>query len=322
MRGLRLFGIALICGASACFAGPAPATAPAPPSMEEIHTRFELGDYDAVLRSLNHLLSLGGKAAEGYDKHELLTLRGETHLRMKQTDAAVNAFRQAAKATDDPQKSAVDLATEILIRRSKQSEYTPKAATAGQKPVAMSIIEPEKRKLAFRALFNDEWAAVAPSLKSAKASDSLVVIASAVKTIQSRQLDMLDTVANGNDDQTKQAVNGLRDHAAELMSKALEKLGKHEQEIASLANEIVHQQVMTNGPYGRQPTDMPRRRGLQGNDRQELQGIANSATQIGVAAREIVGGLGDKTAADDLAEQANDVVQRAKRALDADYSHA
>jgi hypothetical protein len=320
MCSFRLVGIALICTVSACFA--APATAPALPTTEEIHARFDLGDYTGVLRDLNHVLSLGGKAIEGYDKHELLTLRGETHLRLKQTDAAAAAFRQAAKATDDPQKSNVDLATEILIHRSAQLAYTPKIVGAGEKHTPISIIEPDNRKLAFRAVFNDEWAAAAPSLKTAKASYSLVVIASAVKTIQSRQLGLLDTVANGNDDQTKQTITGLRDHAAELMSKALEKLGKREQEITSAANEIVHQQVMQQGPFGLQPSDLPRRRGLQGTDRQDLTGIGRTATQIGAAAREIVGGLGDKSAADDLAEQANDIVQRAKKALEADYSHA
>lgn len=334
MRGFQLFGITLICAASACLAAPAASAPAGPPTMEEIHTRFELGDYDGVLRDINHVLPLGGKAGEGYDKHELLTLRGESELRLKQTEAAANAFRQASKATDDPQKSSVDLATEILIRRSKQNAYTPKTAGPATKPVAgvasatggamapISIVEPDKRKLAFRALFNDEWAAAAPTLKAAKSAESLKVITSAAKTIQSRQLDLLDTVANGNDEQTKDALTGLRSHAAELMSKALEKLGKREQEITSSANEIIHQQVMNQGPYGRQPGDLPRRRGLQGNDRQELTGIAQTATQIGAAAREIVGGLGDKSAADDLADQASDVVQRAKKALDADYSHA
>lgn len=322
MRHFGILGVAWVFAGAACLA--APATAPSSlPTMDEIHTRFGVGDYDGVLRAINHLTSLGGKAAEGLDKHELLTTRGEALLRLKQPEAAAMAFHQASKATDDPDRSAVDLATEILIRHAKQSEYVPKpVSSSAPKPAPLSIIAPDKRKLALRALFSDEWATAAPSLKAAKTADSLVVIANAAKLVRSLQLDLLDRVANGNDDQTRQSVTGLRDHAAELMSKALEKLGKREQEITSSANEIIHQQVMTQGPQGLQPTDLARRRGLQGADRQDLQMISRTASQIAVAAREIVAGLGDKTAADDLAEQANDIIQRATKAINADYSHA
>jgi hypothetical protein len=100
-------------------------------------------------------------------------------------------------------------------------------------------------------------------------------------------------------------------------------MGKREQEITSEANEIVHQQVMVPGPTGNMvPTDLPRRRGLQGDAMQQLQGMSRTAAQIAAAARQLIGDLGDKTVADDLVEQANDIIQRAEKALRADYTHA
>lgn len=318
----------LATGPAGLLAAPAPAPATAPsdapsPLMQELKTRFDLGDYDGVLRTISHATAQGPKAMEGTSKHTLLEMRAEAELRLKRTDAAEGTFREAAKATDDADKSATDSAMELMLRHTKLLKYTPKKGRdADTQPAAIDVLAADQRKLALRAFFADEWAAVAPKLKAAKEGTSVVVIMEAVKAMQSHQLLVLDRAANGNDDQTRQAVTGLKDHAAELLSKGLEKLGKREQEITSAANEIIHQQVMVQGPYGLQPQDLARRRGLRANDRQELQGMSRMASQIAVAVRELIAGLGDKTAADDLLEQANDVIQRANKAINADYSHA
>jgi hypothetical protein len=291
--------------------------------MDELKVRFDAGDYQGVLRITSQSLALGGKAADGLDKHLLQTTRAEALLRLKQVTQSAQAFHQAAKLTDDHEKSATDLATEILLHQSKQQQYTPRIVPQGEKSVPIDVVNLAHRKLAMRALFSDEWAIAAPKIKAGKEATSLVVISTAVKAIQSQQLDLLDLVANGNDDQTKEAISKLRDHSAELISKALEKLGKREQEITSEANEIVHQQVMVPAPGGGfTPTDLPRRRGLVGDARQELDGISRAAAQIAAAAQQLVADLGDKTAAGDLLEQANDIVQRADKAIRADYSHA
>jgi hypothetical protein len=331
MNGVRLL-LSRTLVISVCTAGLAaapahpPTTAPADapsPLMQELQTRFDVGDYDGVLRTISHALSQGPKALEGISKHTLLEMRGEAELRLKQTEAAAAAFRDASKATEDPQLSAIDSATELLIRRTRMQKYTPKPPPGQDKqPAPIEVIPADQRKLALRAFFADEWAAVAPKMKAAKDGTSVVVIMDAINAMKSHQLPTLDLAANGNDDQTRQAVTGLKDHAAELLSKGLEKLGKREQEITSAANEIIHQQVMVPGPQGLEPQDLARRRGLRGSERQELDGISRTASQIAEAARALIAGLGDKTAADDLLEQANDIIQRANKAINADYGHA
>ena len=331
MRHVRLLlpGTILIAMCSAGIAAapaPPPTTAPADapsPLMQELQTRFDLGDYDGVLRTISHAMTQGPKGIQGTSKHTLLEMRGEAEMRLKQTEAAATAFREAAKATEDPEKSAIDSAMELLLHRTKQLKYTPKKAPdADKQPAPIDVLAADQRKLALRAFFADEWGAAAPKLKAAKDGTNVLAIMDAVQAMKSHQLQTLDLAANGNDDQTRQAVEGLRNHAAELLSKGLEKLGKREQEITSAANEIIHQQVMVPGPQGLQPQDLARRHGLQGSDRQELQGIARTASQIAEAVRELIAGLGDKTAADDLLEQANDVIQRANKAINADYGHA
>lgn len=336
MRKVRLLvsGMIAVVAAGASLSSGAAAPAPPPttnpaaadsPVMQEIQTRFEVGDYDGVLRTIAHALSQGPRGMEGTSKHQLLEMRGEASLRLKHIESAEAAFYEASKATENPDKSALDLATEILIKRSRLLKYTPKPASEDerQKP-PIDIVAPDQRKLALRALFADEWTTLSPKLKAAKEGVSVVVIMDAIRAMKSHQLPTLDLAANGNDDQTRQAVTGLRDHAGELLSKGLENLGKREQEITSAANEIIHQQVaVPSGGIGGgyQMQDRPRRQGLTGNDRQELQQISRQASQIAAAVQDLIAGLGDKTAAEDLLEQANDIVQRAKKAIEADYSH-
>jgi hypothetical protein len=290
---------------------------------DEIKARFEAEDYGGVLRESAHLLSSGKKGTEGVDLHAINLFRAESLLQLKQTDAAAQAFHQAAKATDDPGVAAVDLATEMLVHRSRQQQYTPKIVAKNEKPAPIDILAAGPRKQAIAALFNDEWATVAPKLKSAQDGTSLVLIASTIKTINAQQLPTLDLAAHNNGEQTKQAIETLRKHAQELMSKALERMGKQEQEIIADANEIVHQQVMMpDGRGGYVPQDLPRRRGLQGTSRADLESMKRLAAQIAEAAKELLADLGDKTAAADLTEQAQDIVQRADKALRADYTRA
>ena len=139
-------------------AAPAPAAGPAQqadplPTIEQIRKRIEAGDGADALKHVNRLLSLRGKAAEAYSKHELLSLKGEAHLRLRANEAAAAAFRQAASEADDPQQKAVARATELLIRRSKNLGFTPNKVAKGGKAEPIDIVEAESRHKALSALF-------------------------------------------------------------------------------------------------------------------------------------------------------------------------
>ena len=291
------------------------AAAPAnpPPTMDQIQGLYSKGDYDGTLRDIAHAMSLGGKAAESYDKHDLLVLRGEAELRLKQPSPAAVAFHQAAKETKDDDQAASARATEILIKKSRQLQYTPKTVEKGKKPEPIDIVPADKRKDAMIALYTDELAAVTPRIRAAKEATSLTAIVSALKEVNARNLADLDIAAHGNNEATKQALTDLKDHASELMSKALDKLGKEVDRITSRAGEMVSGQ---RGNYRTGVTqDVSHQRGLSAGDPQELKQIEQTATQIAVAAQELVAALGDKTAANDIIEQANDVKDKAEKTL-------
>src|SRR5688500_1419433 len=60
----------------------APRAANAPISTEDIKAAYEKGDYQETLRLLGRVLALKGKAADPYDRYELLLMRAESHLKL------------------------------------------------------------------------------------------------------------------------------------------------------------------------------------------------------------------------------------------------
>src|SRR5438477_3309497 len=88
----RTFIAILLCGS---FALAADTKAPAGPSAEQLHQMYNQGNYPEVLKQLQAVLAL--KDTSTYDRYDLLTLKGETLLRMKVDTEAADSFRDAAK---------------------------------------------------------------------------------------------------------------------------------------------------------------------------------------------------------------------------------
>src|SRR4051812_7735182 len=76
-------------------AGP---VATAAPTMAQVRESFAAGQYQPTLRSIADCLALKGQAAEGYDRYELLTLKGECLIQLKSAAYAANAFEDAQAA--------------------------------------------------------------------------------------------------------------------------------------------------------------------------------------------------------------------------------
>ena len=322
MRFLMACVLALAAGGSAGRAAPATAQATqAPvPTMDQIQKHFDGGDYRGTLAEVSKALSLRGQAAEGLDKYDLIVMRGECELRMKQAEPAAASFHQAIRQTKDEQQAADARATELLIRKSRQLVYTPRVLGKGEKSEPIDIVDPKSRKSALRALYTDELAQVTPRIDAARKGASLTVIAQAARSIKDHELATLDRAAHGTVDDTRKTVSDLKDRVQELTSKALEKLARRTDEISAMANETIRTEApVRQGGGGIGQQEFIRRRGLTGQDSQELRSIIQTTGQIAAATQELVSALGEKSDADDLLEQANEVRQRADKALRADY---
>jgi hypothetical protein len=265
----------------------APAAQPDPlPTVEQVEKLIASGEAAEALKHVNRLLAIRGKAAELYDKYELLSLKGEAHLRLKANDAAAVAFRQAAAETEDRQKKALARATEQLIRRSRNLAYTPKKVAKGDKAEPIDVVDPDSRHKALGAMFVDEVTPMLPKVEAAKASTSVGPMIKAMAA--AREMEYLELAANGSADQINGIVEGLKEQGKTMLTHVLEKATKRVDRITTSANDTERvRQVVPLGNGGYRTIMVPKRRGVQHDDVTELKSIIDACDEIVAQAKEL-----------------------------------
>ena len=311
--------------ASAPEEAPHDANAPEPlPTIEEVRKLANDGDAAEALKQVNRLLNLRGKAAGDYDKYELLTLKGDAHLRMKAAEPAAVAFRQASLATDDVQHKAVARATELLIRKSRTLAYTPKkGAKPDQKPEAIDIVAPDSRQKALAALFVDEVTPLLPKVEAAKQAPSVAPMIKAMAA--AKECEFLERAANGSADQVAGIVQGLAEQGKTMLTKVVEKATKRVDRITTLANDTEQiRQVLPMNNGGYRTVLIPRRRGVKREDVAELKEIIDAMDEVVAEAKALSQAQGsDGSATEDLTDSAQDLkvhVQRMLRVQNIEYN--
>ena len=287
------------------------------PTFDEIRALYDKGEYKDTLKQLARLLSLKGKAAEGMDRYALLMLRAESHLRLKATSGATQALTEAAKVAPDEESAAKARALNLLIKRSKNLQFTPKVATGkGAAGGPFDITDEERREAAFNALYVGERAALKPKIAKADKAKNLPAIADAIKAALA--LRDLELAATGKTDDTADTVDALVQRAHKLMAAGLDDAMKRIESIADRANELVQYTARVNGGT----ETRTRRRGLQASQTKELRGIVETCRKVFESCKELSAGFAedDDEQFDDLQEQAEDTGQRAQDVLTDDYT--
>src|SRR3954465_14052837 len=160
----------------------APAPPPAPdssPTADSIRTLVEQGQYPQALAQANRALAVKGAAARGYNRYDVLVLKGEALLRMKNPAAAASAFDDAAGFAAEEKAWALARSMAELVRRSKNLTYTPALAPApapapgAAAPKAFDVTDKSQRTPAFAAMFEESKPKVAAAVKAGATSSSL-----------------------------------------------------------------------------------------------------------------------------------------------------
>lgn len=201
-----------------------PATRPAatPPTQLEVVEAFEKGENATVLAKATAALAVKGKAAEDYNRHELWRMRAEVLLRMKQVAASARSFGDAAAEAGDRSTTAIDVATELLLRRTSAGLiYKPKTPVNGKVPAPIDVLDQDNRKKALSYLFADELAAGRAEVRAAGDAETLPAIAAAAPTL--RRLRMLELAATGSDDTLTDLTVGMDARAARLLAEKLDR---------------------------------------------------------------------------------------------------
>src|SRR4051812_24057505 len=156
------------------------------PTGEELHQLYKDKQYQPLLQKMARVLLLRGNSAKRYDRVDLLMLKGDTHLQLKEQSLAGNAYAAALKEIDDqtdPKEAAVAKATSLLFKKSRNYTFTPQTAPRGKVPQPISILDPEQRTVCFAAMFDDARGQIVSKVKAAKSSKTLAPIVDAVNAV-------------------------------------------------------------------------------------------------------------------------------------------
>jgi hypothetical protein len=303
-------------GVVAAAQAPDPAT-----TTEDIKAAFEKGDYQETLKLLSRVLSLKGKAAQGIDRYSLLMMRAESYLKLKTTSLALEALEEAekvARAADDEKGAADARALTMLIKRSRNLQFTPKVAVGERKALApIDITDVNKRPEAMEALYAEEKVAVKPLVQAADKSRnrSLLPVAKAIKAVSG--LKDLEVAATGKDAETAETIKDLVDRAQKLMARGLDDMTRRTERIAERADELVEKQVIRENSV----EYVTRRRGVDTNESKELKQIVEDCKRVAQSCKELTESFTDDTEPfDDLQDQALDTAERATEVLRDSYT--
>jgi hypothetical protein len=239
----------------------------APASAEEARADFNSGDYQASLRKTSALLSSTPAKSNSPERYDLLMLRGESLLRLKQRAPAADAFAAAAAVMknrrDLPRAaSATSLA---VLAKAASPDLTYKPKKSGDR-TGINIVEPSTRQQAMKALFEDMNAEVSPRIDKALQDNSLVSTQGLLGDVW--EMYTVEFAATGEATSTAARLEELGGHARSLISDELDRLVSRLEQLKDLASEPTWvTQVISN-------------RGLNTGERNEIRQMADYLVQI------------------------------------------
>ena len=309
---------------------PQAANAAALPNVDELHQLYRDGNYKETLQKLSRVLALKGDAAKAYDRHDLLRLRAETQLKLRDAAGAAATFEQAAKESHDDKARAVDVASQAVIKRSKNLQFIPaakKGAKGAAKAEPIDVGDPEKRKEAFIVLFAEQKDLVVPRVKAAKDAKTLPPVIEALQAAGA--LRTLELAATGDDAEVKAMVADLSGRAQKMMADAVKDMTDTVAQIEESANRL--QEVMTpvrnpggiGGGGGVYAERSYRKRGLMTPDVKDLKRVISDCQKMVPAVKGLVDKLGE--AGEEFKQIGKDAVAvgtKAHEVLTADYANS
>jgi hypothetical protein len=212
----------------------APGDVPQSPT-EQARAAFEAGDYAGSLRKISAALSSKGVRRDSPERYDLLMLRGESLLRLKQRQPAAAAFEAAAsvmKGRADVDRAASATALATLVSASPNLTYKP-----GGDPGAtgIDIVDPASRRAAMAALFHDLSARTDPAIDNALKDTSLLPTHALLP--DAWRLYAVELAATGDTASTASRLQDLGEHARTLVAAELERITSRLEQLNDLADE-------------------------------------------------------------------------------------
>jgi hypothetical protein len=291
-------------------AGSSPRGAPMP-TTQQLQQMIDSKQYPDVLKESQRMLQLKGAAAKDVDRYDVLMLRAEAQLQLKQQGPAAESYTKAAKETSDPTKAGLPKAMVTLLQKSRAFMYTPKPSSDPTHPGApLNILEATDRKQALKALFDDEWKPTQQKIDALKKKGNTSLTPIIEASGLAGEMRGLEIAATGSDAQTSTALSDLTDNASRLMNDYLDRSSKRVEDIERLANL----------PQSNTINDTTRT-GLTGTQMNDLKDIAATCDKLTLAAQQVAASAGAKGADfQTIAGKSTDLGKHANEVLNGDYS--
>jgi hypothetical protein len=314
---------AAIVALAACSAGRAEENAP-PPSTAEIKTLVDAGKYREALRPLFRVLALKGQAAQGYDRIELLMLRAECQMQLKDQRGTLETLEQARKECfleNRAPLAATPTGLAMLIQKSNAWQYKSKSDPS-LKPIP--ILDKTLRQAAYEALLHDELPGAQKKVQALAGVKSIAPVLETAKLAGAvHALDILAHPTIPPDQvETGTLTRQVTSNADRLLLPAIDELGKNVDTIQSAANEITTDQVghfdRASGKSWLEPRT--RRRGPSYHDAETLNAINTTADKIRSTAFDIALALAtDFKAYQEIIEKADGLKAKSTAVLNDNY---
>lgn len=192
---------------------------PMPTSLASIQEAFDQQHYHEALRMASRVLALR-RLPDGFDRAALLSIKAESHLRLRQTPSAIHAFEELVEASEDPQARAVATATVALLKKSGNGQYAPdKPEGERDRPRPIDVIEPASRETALRAMADDELRPIAARVRRLRTAGRLPPMLELLQEL--RTIAVFERAATGSTEKADAFVAEVIEVASSAMLAAM-----------------------------------------------------------------------------------------------------
>lgn len=223
-------------------------------SLAAVRTDVERGDHRAALTKISRMLSSTAGESQPGERYQLLMLKAECQLQLKDRIGSVTTFKSAAKAAGNLVELASARANALIIYGSSSGEYKPPNAV-GEPPI--DILNVDSRKGAMARMQREVWTKHKNELEQAMRADTLPPIERVFVAVADAYF--LELGATGEAKQTGQTMRDLGTRAYRLMRDEASRYARQVDQLGQLAN--------STDAFGRWGGA---RRGLMPADRNEL----------------------------------------------------
>jgi hypothetical protein len=200
-------------------------------TLEDARFDYAKGDYRAALQKTNKLLSTSLAPPSAADKYEILTLRGECQLQLKDRMGAVTSFKSAVKCAADVNQFAAARANAVIIERSSMGRYIP-AYGVGKEPI--DVVAPDTRRQAMAALRDELWSKNKRQIETALKSTTLPPIEKAFVPLA--DMYCLELAATGQTNEAGQLMRDLGQQTYRLMRDDITRYARQIEQLSLTAN--------------------------------------------------------------------------------------